>query len=140
MHLHSKGCEYAIRALTVVSLEESERGFSVKLVCKKAGIPESFTRKIFQALVRSEILAARSGPGGGYRLRKDPRKTSLLDVICAVDGEDAFKKCIIKGYECDQRNYCSLHAMWTKTKARMMKDLDSSTIAELMNKKKERRR
>jgi Rrf2 family protein len=132
LHLYSKGCEYAIRALTVIRLKESQRGFSIKEVCRKAGIPEFFTRKIFQALVKNDLLAARSGPGGGYRFQKDPGKISLLNIICAIDGSNAFEKCVIKDFKCNKNNYCTLHPMWTKTKVNMMMELESQKIAKLM--------
>ena len=132
LHLYSKGCEYAIQALTVIRLKESRSGFSVKSVCKNAKIPESFTRKIFQTLVKCHILAARSGPGGGYRFQKDPTKISLLNFICAIDGKDTFDKCIIKDFKCDQSNYCPLHPMWVKSKNNLMKELNSSAVAKLM--------
>src|SRR3989338_1455537 len=100
--LYSKGCEYALRALTEIPLKQKIIGFSVKSVCKSAKIPESFTRKTFQTLAKNRILVARPGPGGGYRFRKDPSQVSVLDIIYAVDGDDAFDKCVIKDFKCDK--------------------------------------
>jgi Rrf2 family protein len=131
LHLYSKGCEYAILALTEISPKRGVGGFSVKSACKAAGIPESFTRKIFQSLVKSQILDGRPGPGGGYRFRKDPSQISLLDIIYAVDGKNAFEKCVIKDFKCDETNHCPLHSMWLKAKSSMMKDLKKSTVAGL---------
>lgn len=141
--LYSKGCEYAVRALTPIPLDQKMGGFSVKSVCRAAGVPEAFTRKAFQSLVKGRILAARPGPGGGYHFRKDPRRVSVLDVIHAVDGGDAFEKCILKGLKCDKTNPCWLHPMWMNMKSDIIEELKKSTIGGPVRRekvKKEKRR
>ena len=132
LQLYSKGCEHVIRAMMNIRLEECRSGFSARVICKKVRLPESFTRKIFQALVKSGVLSAKRGPGGGYRFRKDPAKVSLLSVIYAIDGKDVFDKCVIKDMSCEQAGHCSLHATWMKTKASLIKQLRDSTIAQLI--------
>ncbi len=132
LHLCSKGCEYVIRALSEIPVKESRNGFSVKTVCRRAGVPESFTRKAFQTLVRFRLLSAQTGPGGGYRFRKDPKKISILKIIRAVDGKDVFEKCVVKDFKCNPRSHCSLHPLWSKTKNSIIKDLDGSSVAKLM--------
>ena len=141
--LYSKGCEHALQALTQISLEQKISGFSVRSVCRAAKVPESFTRKVFQNLVKSGILAARRGPGGGYRFRKDPTQVSVLDIIYAVDGKDAFEKCVIKDFRCDKKNFCPLHPMWMKARENMIGELKKSSVSGLVRKnkiKKEARR
>ena len=132
LHLYSKGCEYAIHALSNISRAECRSGFAVKSVCKKAGLPEPFTRKIFQTLVKNRILIAKRGPGGGYRFKKDPEKISVLSIVYAIDGKNTFDKCVAKNNQCDSGKNCSLHPMWKKTKNHLINQLKKSTVAELM--------
>ncbi len=112
--------------------EESRSGFLVKSVCKRAHLPESFTRKIFQTLVKHKLLTARRGPGGGYRFGRDLRKISVLDVIRAVDGKAVFDKCVTHELKCSQKKHCSFHPMWKKTKAILIQELNSRTLADLI--------
>ncbi|MCH7649769.1 MAG: Rrf2 family transcriptional regulator [Nitrospinae bacterium] len=88
--LYSKGCEYAIRALVHAAPKKKGERFKAKAICEKAGIPESFTRKVFRLLVHAGFLEALRGPGGGYALLEDPERISLLEIIKAVDGADTF--------------------------------------------------
>lgn len=132
-HLCSKGCEYALRALMQVNLRECREGFSVKTVCRKARLPESFTRKAFQSLVKRRVLSARRGPGGGYRFTRDPRKVPILRIIHAIDGADAFDRCLMKDFKCGGNGGgCSLHPMWIKTKAGLIREFQKSSVAELI--------
>ncbi|MBI2095925.1 MAG: Rrf2 family transcriptional regulator [Candidatus Omnitrophica bacterium] len=132
LRLYSKGCEHAIQALMTISREECRRGFSARLICRRAGLPEFFTRKVFQALVKSRVLTAKRGPGGGYRFSKDPGKVSILSVVYAIDGRNAFDKCVVQDNKCDHKGRCSLHPMWMKTKASLIRQLGSRPVAGLI--------
>ncbi len=130
--LYSAGCMYALRALMWAGRDAHTQPFTAREVCEKADIPESFTRKIFQSMVRAEFLKAVPGPGGGYRLLQKPSEISVLEVIQAVDGQDAFNQCVLKFEECDSVNPCALHDSWAKTKTRLLKELKQKTVQDLI--------
>lgn len=132
LQLYSKGCEHAILALIHLDRSECRNGFSLSTLCAKAGLPEPSTRKVFQLLVKNGVLSARRGPGGGYRFIQDPRSVSLLSVVHAIDGKDAFSKCVVQDSPCDTTEHCSLHAMWMKTKDELIKKLQQHSIEEMM--------
>ena len=93
MRLYSKGCEHAIRALIEAPLDADN--FLIKTVCKKAKVPESFTRKMFQRLVRKGILKGSQGPGGGYSFKVDAESLSVLRLVKALDGGLTMMRCIM---------------------------------------------
>ena len=131
--LYSKGCEYAIRALLQMGPARGRAKFAATDVCRRAGIPESFTRKIFQALVRGGFLSAVTGPGGGYALRRPPGQITLRRVIEAVDGEGAFRQCVLGLPVCGERRACPLHATWLKAKRPLLRQLDTTTLQDLLD-------
>ncbi len=134
--LYSRGCEYAIRALMYIPPVGSNDRLTAKKVCKKAKIPESFTRKVFQALVNGGFLEAAPGPRGGYSLAHDPKEISLLEIIQAVDGADTFAACIMGLPECDAKKPCPLHDTWSKAKEELIRKLDSRTLEDLVKAEK----
>lgn len=129
--LYSKGCQYALRALTFVSAEEGQERFQAREICEKADIPEFFTRKVFQALVQGGFLQAHRGPGGGYSLTRHPRDITLLEVIQAVEGDDTFNQCILGFSECSGKNPCPLHGIWRESKETLLANLSNTTLEEL---------
>lgn len=129
--LYSKGCEYAIRALSEIASEKARDKFLARDICRKAGIPEAYARKTFQALVQNGFLRAVPGPGGGYSLMRDPKKTTVLDVIQAVEGPESFSKCVLGLSSCGDKNPCTLHSVWMKLKAGMIKGLSSRSLSDL---------
>ena len=131
LKLYSKGCQYTLRALTFVVAEKDKARFQAKDICKRAGIPESFTRKVLQALVQGGFLQAHRGPGGGYSLTRRPEEITVLEVIQAVEGEDTFDHCILGFDECSGENPCPLHDLWLQSKTNLIENLSGTTLDEL---------
>jgi len=129
--LYSKGCEYALRALTYAASQSDSGRFQAKDVCEKTDIPESFTRKVLQALVQAGFLQAVRGPGGGYELSRPASEITLLDVIEAVEGDDTFNHCVLGFPTCGSRHPCPLHETWTKAKQQLLAQLERRTLQEL---------
>lgn len=130
--LYSKGCEYALRALLEAASEGGIGRFQAGEVCQRAGIPEPFTRKVFQALVQAGFLKAARGPGGGYELSASPDEISLLEIIQAVDGNGTFDQCIMGLPQCGCENPCPLHHVWAQVKERLLIDLGSKKLRDLL--------
>jgi len=131
--LYSKGCQYALRALAYAVLEMGDNRFQAKEICERAGIPESFTRKVFQSLVQGGFLRAHRGPGGGYSLVRRPEEITVLDVIYAVEGEDTFDHCVMGLPECNDKNPCPLHHLWIDTKANLTEHLSNTNLRDVAN-------
>ena len=129
--LYSKGCEYAIRALSQVALCKGKERFTIKEVCRRSGAPELSTRKIFQALVQRGFLKATPGPGGGYTFTQPPDQLTMLSLIEAVDGQGTFNRCVMGLPACSDRRACPLHAMWVKAKQPLLGELAATTLQDL---------
>lgn len=133
-HLYSKGCEYTIRALLHFIPRQEGRYIRAREVCRRAKIPEPFSRKMFQTLVQRGLLRAVTGPHGGYQLAHPPEEINVLNIITAVDGEDAFGGCILGLPACNNRNTCSLHMTWAKAKQHLLPELEATTLRDLFEK------
>jgi Rrf2 family protein len=129
--LYSKGCEYALRALTYAATQTEKKRFRAREVCEKTGIPESFTRKVFQALTQGGFLLAVRGPGGGYELNRPAEDITLLDVIRAVEGDDTFDHCVLGFPVCDAKCPCPLHETWHRARAQLLAQLQRRTLRDL---------
>ncbi len=132
LKLYSKAAEYALIALSYLSLSHWRQRFSLKVLCEKAGLKLSYTRKAFQTLSNANILLSVTGPGGGYRLAHHPDNISLLEIIRAIDGADAFDQCVLGLPVCYDGNDCPMHATWKPLKEKMLQRLDTITLGDIM--------
>lgn len=131
--LYSKKCEYTIRAMMYLVPKGGRSSFSVSEVCGKAEIPESFTRKVFQALAQKGFLRSATGPGGGYELVRSPAKIDILSIIESVEGKGTFDHCILGTGVCGRKDHCSLHQSWLKVKNHLLTELKSKTLQDLVD-------
>lgn len=130
--LYSKSCAYTLRALMHVNSENPEGHFSIKDVCRRAKVPEAYTRKAFQALTRAGFLKAVSGPNGGYVLTRHPRHISLLDIILTVEGDDVFNHCVMGLPQCNSHKPCLVHGIWLESKKKLLSSLKDKTLQEIL--------
>ncbi|GHC47569.1 RrF2 family transcriptional regulator [Ulvibacter litoralis] len=131
--MFSKSCEYGIRALIFIA-KESKRGKKVSpsVIAEEIGSPVAFTAKILQKLVKEHILLSLKGPHGGFYISDEGlRKTSLTDIVRAIDGDSVYKGCGLGLPKCDEHNPCPLHTKFMRVRADLKKMLDGSTLEEL---------
>lgn len=131
LKLYSKGCQYALRALTFVASEKGQERFQAKDICENAKIPEFYTRKILQSLVQGDFLEAHRGPGGGYSLKRPPSDITLLEVIHAVEGEDTFDHCVLGFTECGRARPCPMHKGWIASREVLLAHLSSTSLDQM---------
>ena len=79
-------------ATTLAQLEPGESASAAQLAAYY-DLPAPYLAKQLQTLVRAGILAATTGPRGGFRLARSPGEITLLQVVEAVDGASSPYEC-----------------------------------------------
>ena len=93
----SNTSKYAIRAVIYLSINAGEeRKIGIKQISKDLNIPTPFLGKILQILAKHKLLSSTKGPHGGFGLGKKADEIKLIDVVNIIDGQDIFKKCLIR--------------------------------------------
>ncbi len=133
--MFSKSCEYAIKALIFVAQKSKEEArVGVKEIAKGIGAPESFIAKILQELGRKNLLQSMKGPNGGFFMEKTHLKTSLSDIVTAIDGNKIYNDCVLGLKACSQKNPCPVHNEYKEVKRGLIKMLESNTISDFNEK------
>ena len=63
---------------------------SAKDIADTYRIPLALLSKVLQSLVRNGLLLSEQGAAGGYRLARDPREITTLEVIRSIDTVRSF--------------------------------------------------
>ncbi len=128
--MFSKACTYGIRgALYIASRSKAGEFTGVKEVASKLDIPQAFTSKILQTLVKSDIVTSVRGPNGGFKLNDEVSKT-VLDVVLAIDGTDYFVGCALGLTECSSENPCPLHTEFVNIRSSLRNRLAAMSLSE----------
>ena len=119
--MFSKSCEYAIKAMIFVAQKSKEEArVGVKDIAKGINAPEHFIAKILQELSRKNLVQSIKGPNGGFYLEKVDFKTSLADIVKAIDGDKIYNDCVLGLKACSQKNPCPVHNEYKEIKKNLI--------------------
>jgi Rrf2 family protein len=131
----TKKADYGLIALkhlaAIVATDHASA--SAKDIADAYHIPLPLLSKVLQKLARSGFLKSVQGTNGGYRLARDARQITTLEVIRAIDGPIILTACFTDHGECDQASNCSVREPLRKVHEGILRLLTSITIADLTN-------
>jgi Rrf2 family transcriptional regulator, iron-sulfur cluster assembly transcription factor len=84
MKLSTKG-RYAVMALAELALRTGDQPVSLAHIAAGQHISLEYLEQLFAKLRRAQLVESVRGPGGGYKLARDPDDIAISDVIVAVD-------------------------------------------------------
>jgi len=103
----TKKADYGLIALKHLAMRphRGDAGWgsaSAKEIADTYGVPLPLLSKILQKLARAGFLRSEHGTNGGYRLARDPRLITALEVIRAIDGPIILTACFTEhgGHDC----------------------------------------
>jgi Rrf2 family protein len=85
--------EWVLHCATTLAQLEPGATASAKQLADHYDLPGPYLAKQLQALVRAGLLAATTGPRGGFRLARPATEITLLQLVEAVDGAASPYEC-----------------------------------------------
>ncbi len=131
MKLLTRHSDYALRALVYLARFPRRRLCAEELV-EKLEIPDAFLRRLLQALGQAGILRSSRGKGGGFSLGRHPSEIRVSDVMRVFQGSLSMNDCMLRKRVCPNRGTCPLRSKLRSIEAKVLKDLEATTIASLM--------
>ncbi|BBN59162.1 MULTISPECIES: Rrf2 family transcriptional regulator [Hydrogenovibrio] len=133
MKLTSKG-RYAVTAMLDIAINQSKGPITLAMISERQDISLSYLEQIFAKLKKSDLVLSARGPGGGYRLSRDPGEISVSEVIAAVNEDLEARKC--KGREnCKGGEECLSHELWSDLSEMIEQFLENITLQKIIEKR-----
>ena len=127
----SRASKYAILSTLFLAEHSSvENKISVKVISESIDVPSPFLAKLFQQLVRGNIISSTKGPHGGFYLSVKNGKKNVCDIIENIDGVNKLNNCFLGLNECDANNPCPVHFIVEPFKNSIMGKFRDKTIIE----------
>lgn len=92
--------------------------------------PEPFMAKILQDLSRKGLVHSIKGPNGGFFMDKSHLRTSLADVVTAIDGDQLFTGCGLGLKACNEKKPCPIHFEFKAIRSNLKSMLQSTALEE----------
>lgn len=126
--------DYSLIALKHFASRQRETGqaVSAKEVAEDCGIPLPLLSKLLQKLGKTGFLVSEFGTNGGYRLARDPRLISALEVIRAVDGPIVLANCFTDHASCGHSDRCTVKRPLKRIHDGILRLLESVSIEDML--------
>ena len=133
--MFSKSCEYAIKAMIFVAQKsKAETRVGVKEIAKGTDAPEHFVAKIMQDLSRRKLVHSVKGPNGGFYTDDTDIKSSIADIVKAIDGDSIYTDCVLGLKACSEKNPCPVHFEYKEIKKNLIALIEKNTLAAFNDK------
>jgi len=126
----TKKADYGLIALRhLASLPGSTA--STKDIADAYHLPVPLLAKVLQMLTKVKILQSVAGTHGGYKLARDPRRISVLEVVRAIDGPVILTHCFTEHGVCEQSDKCTVREPLRRVHEGILELLHNFTITDL---------
>lgn len=130
----SRKTDYALRMLAAL-VEDPSGVVSVRTAARENEVPYSFARSIQHDLAVAGIVENARGASGGMRLAVNPKETTLLQLVEAVQGPVVIASCANPagdGEPCPKRGRCHFSPVWCNAERMLRSYLSSVTLHDLV--------
>src|SRR5258708_34643389 len=126
----TKKADYGLIALKHLVVH-GPSGSRTKEIGEMYGIPLSLISKIRQKLVKNGFLRSEHGTNGGYRLAREAREITALEVIRSIDGPIFLTACFTEHGYCCHTDKCIVRDPLQKVHEGILRLLASISIADM---------
>ena len=136
MRLSTKG-RYAVMAMADLAVADVGKPVPLADVAQRQEISLSYLEQLFGRLRRAGLVSSVRGPGGGYRIARDPAVVRIADIVLAVDEPLSATRCTpgaTNGCH-SRRGHCLTHDLWEELGRQIHVFLSAVTLADVCAKR-----
>ncbi|MCX7682794.1 MAG: Rrf2 family transcriptional regulator [Anaerolineae bacterium] len=123
---------YALRAMIDLALHAGEGPILRQEIARRQDISAEYVAQLFSALQKAGLVKSAKGPGGGYRLARDPEAITALDILQAVEGPVAVVRCVLpEEPACSRVDRCVAYLLWKRLSIAISEVLSTVTLRQL---------
>ena len=137
MQLSTKG-RYAVMAMADIanqSLNVAAKPIALAEIAERQGISLSYLEQLFVKLRRAGLVESVRGPGGGYKLSRDPSEILIANIMGAVDEPIKMTRCVPEDNPlgCVSGKRCLTHGLWSSLGQNIVSFLSDITLYDVVS-------
>ena len=132
--------EYGVRLLVQLGVQGGGQPVSLKAIAEAESLPLAYLERIAALLKKAGLVEATRGAHGGYVLGAPADEITMDAVVLALEGAIAPMDCFIDDREsrvlCSHLadgEHCATKLLWTRVQMGVIKSLQRTTLAELVD-------
>ncbi len=125
----SEASSIAIHGMVLIA--RSPDGINAAKIAEITGLSKNHIAKVLQRLVKNDMLKSVRGPAGGFSLKMDPAKISLLDIYQSIEGNLDVGECPLS-YDLCGFDRCLMGSVVNRLTAEFKGFLEEKTLASYL--------
>lgn len=132
MLISTKG-RYAVRVMLSLAAHGANEFLTLNAIAEEQGISEKYLESIVANLAKAELVDGVRGKGGGYKLSREPKEYSVLEILSASEGAVSSVSCLEQTPNpCARAGVCKTLPVWQKLQDVINGYLGSVTLADVL--------
>ncbi len=132
MKISTKG-RYALLIMAYLARNYNEnRYITLKEISESENISLKYLERIIATLTKAKLVATLRGATGGYKLLRDPKDYTLLEIINASEGDLAPVECVEHKGTCPKINNCSSRKIWCELNNTIDSFFENKSLKDLI--------
>lgn len=127
----SRTSQYAVQALIYMATQPLDTPILNKDIAAKLNVPAPYLAKILQSLAKGNLLYSYRGRLGGFCLKEDGAKMTLMDILLLTEGPAFTQSCLLGLKKCSDETACPVHFRWLPVKEKIINLLRETTLDKL---------
>jgi Rrf2 family transcriptional regulator, iron-sulfur cluster assembly transcription factor len=127
---------YGTRLLIDLAQHQDKGAVQMSEISMRQNISVKYLEQLIRPLKQADLVTSTRGPKGGHVLAKKPEEITLGEITRLFEGTAELVNCISDPEKCTMIEDCVVRSAWEKANKALYDELDSITIADLLEKKK----
>ncbi len=126
---------YGARLLIDLAQHQGSGVVTISEISMRQNISVKYLEQIIRPLKKANLVKSTRGPKGGHMLAKKPETITLGDITRLFEGQPDLVDCVGAPEKCPRSDDCVVRVGWQKAAQALYKELDSITLANLLDHK-----
>ena len=132
MRISTKG-RYALMVLLDLAVNAREKTVSLRSVAERQGISEKYLEGIVARLGAADLVISIRGKYGGYKLAKEPKDYTILEILLATEESMAIISTLDEGVNPDEVINQQTVGFWAGLQNYIHDYLRSVSLEDILN-------
>lgn len=132
----SSRAHYGLRMMTELAKSHGGPPLSLAEIARREHLPLAYLEQLVGPLRKAGVVEGTRGLHGGYRLCRDPREVSVLEIVELMEGPVAPVECLAEGYaagSCVREPECLSRPLWGRLQTAVKQVLGGTTLRDLLS-------
>ncbi len=133
MKLGTRG-RYAVAAMADIARWSNGMPINLASIGERQGISLAYLEQLFLQLRRAKVVYSIRGPGGGYKLARNPDDIALSEIVLAVDEPMTVTRCHpdTPGGCLSTGERCQTHDLWDELSLHIVNFFENVSLGDVI--------